>query len=650
METPTRMTYTRTPPPTNTPAATSTPVPVVPPSATLPVVRPTSTPEPGGKIVILTPGSADTGWWSSGDAKGIHLGDSFLYSGFFDNEVFVSAARLDLRQVPRGAPIRSAALELTGLREDRLDPAAENAKWTVQFLDTKEIKDFARSDFQTLYNAPAAVTLFPSLTAKDLGVRRVNALTLDATARDWLSRQVLDGATSIIVRLVGPDGAPQSLFAWDGGSGQMTSGAAPRLVLNMGAQPATPPPLPTRPTLVVTSTPTPANVLTVAANSLTGTAVARGGTSAPSQFAVVTATPDQRVVITYTPVPQNGATATAQAAYATAVAVTTGTFTPMPRDAMTPIIVLPTPMPENVLTAAAQMAAAAAEIARKGPSTPLPYNAVIATVTPTPFVLVNTPRPLNVATARALVAYATAAALTTGTPTPLPPSAATPTSPPPTPLLVYLDDLLLTTATPTATPGAAMPRELMGKVLFVSDRDGSARLYALDPANGRLAYLTEPWPYLLAKNRQMNSADGKYNLSVQQRIDNARPDDANPQVPGVFLRDNEFRSSRLLTPVKGWSYDPAFALQGNRVVFVSNESGNDEIYTVDLSGANMQRLTNNSWEWDKHPTWSPDGSQILFWSNRDSGRRQLWIMSADGKNQRPFFPSGYNDWDPVWVK
>jgi Tol biopolymer transport system component len=175
-------------------------------------------------------------------------------------------------------------------------------------------------------------------------------------------------------------------------------------------------------------------------------------------------------------------------------------------------------------------------------------------------------------------------------------------------------------------------------------------LYALDPANGRLAYLTEAWPYLLAKNRQMNSADGKYNLSVQQRIDNARPDDPNPQVPGVFVRDNEFHTSRLLTPVKGWSYDPAFALQGNRVVLVSNEPGNDEIYTIDINGANMKRLTNNSWEWDKHPTWSPDGTQILFWSNRDTGRRQLWIMDADGKNQRLFLPSSANDWDPVWVK
>ena len=196
--------------------------------ATLSVVRPTATPEPGGKIVVITPGATDSGWWASGGAQGILPSDSFLYSGYFDDEVFLSAVRLDLRQVPRGAPIRSATLELTGLREDRLDPAVENAKWTVQILDTEEIKDFARSDFQALYNAPAAVTLFPTLAAKDLGVRRVNTLTFDATALNWLSSQVLDGATSIIVRLRGPDAAPPSLFAWDGGSGKMTAGTGPR--------------------------------------------------------------------------------------------------------------------------------------------------------------------------------------------------------------------------------------------------------------------------------------------------------------------------------------------------------------------------------------------------------------------------------------
>jgi Tol biopolymer transport system component len=64
----------------------------------------------------------------------------------------------------------------------------------------------------------------------------------------------------------------------------------------------------------------------------------------------------------------------------------------------------------------------------------------------------------------------------------------------------------------------------------------------------------------------------------------------------------------------------------------------------------MQRLTFNDWEWDKHPSWSPDGSQIVFWSNRETGLHQLWIMNRDGSNQRRLLESPANDWDPVWVK
>ncbi len=64
----------------------------------------------------------------------------------------------------------------------------------------------------------------------------------------------------------------------------------------------------------------------------------------------------------------------------------------------------------------------------------------------------------------------------------------------------------------------------------------------------------------------------------------------------------------------------------------------------------MRRLTSNSWEWDKHPSWSPDGTQIVFWSNRDTGRRQLWVMNADGSNPHVLLKSTFNDWDPVWAK
>jgi TolB protein len=61
-------------------------------------------------------------------------------------------------------------------------------------------------------------------------------------------------------------------------------------------------------------------------------------------------------------------------------------------------------------------------------------------------------------------------------------------------------------------------------------------------------------------------------------------------------------------------------------------------------------LTQNDWEWDHHPSWSPDGTQIVFCSNR-TGYQQIWLMNADGSNPRNISPwAEWNDWDPVWIK
>jgi Tol biopolymer transport system component len=39
------------------------------------------------------------------------------------------------------------------------------------------------------------------------------------------------------------------------------------------------------------------------------------------------------------------------------------------------------------------------------------------------------------------------------------------------------------------------------------------------------------------------------------------------------------------------------------------------------------------------PAWSPDGQQIAFMTDR-SGKWEIWIMNADGSNQRPMFSNG----------
>ncbi len=402
----------------------------------------TNTPEPGGRVLTLSPKAEEVGWFNSSEAQDAHMGDSFLYAGYFGGQAFISALRIELGSVPRGAPIRAATLQLTGLNDDRFDSAAGGA-WTVQLLTADALPDLARTTFQELFNAPAAVTLVPALYPADLGAGRPNHWVLDSTGRAWLAQQLLDGAPAVIARLAGPAGGADTLFAWDSGAGAATLGENPQLMLSLGAVPPTPPPLPTEAVIVATPTITPANVLTAAAEAWTATAVATTiGTATPLPYRAVTPTPwpanlatVQAIallrglppIVQHTPTPGNTATAQVDAALATAQAFLTGTPTATPKGAVTPVVLTPTPIPANVLTAAARYFRATADAATTGTPTPWPYNAVVATNTPPWIVIPSTPVPANAATAQAQAAYATAVSLVIGTFTPLPPNAATPT-------------------------------------------------------------------------------------------------------------------------------------------------------------------------------------------------------------------------------
>jgi Tol biopolymer transport system component len=92
---------------------------------------------------------------------------------------------------------------------------------------------------------------------------------------------------------------------------------------------------------------------------------------------------------------------------------------------------------------------------------------------------------------------------------------------------------------------------------------------------------------------------------------------------------------------------PAYS-QSDRIVFVSARDGNSEIYTVNVDGTDLTRLTNHSGK-DEFPSWSPDGQHIAFQSDR-TGSFQIYVMNADGSNvvQRTFSAtfSEHPTWSP----
>ena len=74
------------------------------------------------------------------------------------------------------------------------------------------------------------------------------------------------------------------------------------------------------------------------------------------------------------------------------------------------------------------------------------------------------------------------------------------------------------------------------------------------------------------------------------------------------------------------NYLPKWSPDGSRIVFCSTAAGNWEIYSVNVDGSQLTRLTNHP-ALDFGPSWSPDGSRILFVSDRD-GNREIYVMGV----------------------
>ncbi|HTY05773.1 MAG TPA: hypothetical protein VMC86_04585 [Gemmatimonadales bacterium] len=120
----------------------------------------------------------------------------------------------------------------------------------------------------------------------------------------------------------------------------------------------------------------------------------------------------------------------------------------------------------------------------------------------------------------------------------------------------------------------------------------------------------------------------------------------------IYASDPDGSHKVRLTANKGYDAEGTLSPDGKTIVFTSQREGDLDIYTMNVDGTGVRRLT-NTLGYDGGPTFSPDGKLIVYRAYHPSTtadsaeyrallaqgvvrptKMDLWVMNADGSNQR----------------
>jgi Tol biopolymer transport system component len=142
------------------------------------------------------------------------------------------------------------------------------------------------------------------------------------------------------------------------------------------------------------------------------------------------------------------------------------------------------------------------------------------------------------------------------------------------------------------------------------------------------------------------SPDGMQIAFVKQNFDGTS---------AIWVMDSDGGNQRQLTDDSSINVRPNWSPDGTKIAFPSSRSGSFELYTIASDGTNRRRLTFTDSIQEDNPNWSPDGSMLAFdacmsptYPCPGSPNNEIFSMRADGSGRRRLTNDPSIDANPAW--
>jgi len=134
----------------------------------------------------------------------------------------------------------------------------------------------------------------------------------------------------------------------------------------------------------------------------------------------------------------------------------------------------------------------------------------------------------------------------------------------------------------------------------------------------------------------------------------------------VFIANPDGSGLRQLTDSPGYDAEATISPDGSRIIFTSDRDGDLELYVMDADGGNVRRLTHEE-GYDGGAFFSPDGRMIVYRAHHPTdpaeledyralleaglirpGTVEVFVMDADGSNKRQITRNGAANFAPFF--